>query len=322
MQSFLHGKTVVVTGAAGFLGSHLCDSLLEAGSYVVGIDNFITGRAKNLSHLDSHTAFTFIEADVNSNPETYLSGINPDIVLHFASPASPPRYQEYPVETYLVNSYATHLLLSFLKKHTPQARFLFAGTSEAYGDPTVHPQPETYWGNVNPNGVRSCYDEAKRMGETVCGVFNREFGIDTRVVRIFNTYGPRMNPADGRVIPNLVMQSLAHQPMTIYGDGTQTRSYCYVDDLIAGILAFLVHPELAGETLNIGNPEEFTILETAEQIAALTGYSEKTFDALPSDDPLRRQPDISKATAVLGWKPEVTFSEGLAKTIEYFKTQV
>lgn len=322
MHSFLHEKTVVVTGAAGFLGSHLCDRLLDHGATVIGIDNFITGREKNIKHLAGNKNFIFIEADVNADPETYLFGYSPDVILHFASPASPPRYQEHPVETYLVNSYATHLLLDFLKKHNSEARFLFAGTSEAYGDPTVHPQPETYWGNVNPNGIRSCYDEAKRMGETVCGVFYRDFGIDTRIVRIFNTYGPRMNPADGRVIPNLTMQALQGKAMTIYGDGTQTRSYCYVDDLIEGILCFLVHPDLAGETLNIGNPEEFTILETAEHIGKLTNTTEKTFESLPSDDPLRRQPDISKALAVLDWKPTVQFSDGLAKTVEYFKTEV
>jgi len=322
MQTFLYEKTVVVTGAAGFLGSHLCDVLLESGAKVIGVDNFITGRAKNLSHLESNQHFSFIEADVNTDPTTYLKDVKPDVVLHFASPASPPRYQEHPVETYLVNSYATHLLLSFLTEHAPEARFLFAGTSEAYGDPSVHPQPESYWGNVNPNGVRSCYDEAKRMGETVCGVFNRDFGMDTRIVRIFNTYGPRMNPADGRVIPNLVMQALKGEPMTIYGAGTQTRSYCYVDDLIAGIVAFLVHPDLAGETLNIGNPEEFSILETADEIAKVTGSDEKVFESLPSDDPLRRQPDISKAVSLLDWKPSVSFSDGLTKTIEYFKSEL
>ena len=246
----------------------------------------------------------------------------PDVVLHFASPASPPRYQEHPTETYLVNSYATHLLLSFLKKVNPQARFLFAGTSEAYGDPAVHPQPETYWGNVNPNGIRSCYDEAKRMGETVCGVFHRDMGMDTRIVRIFNTYGPRMNPADGRVIPNFVMQALRGEAVTIYGDGTQTRSYCFVDDLVSGILTFLVHPDLAGETLNIGNPEEFTILETAREIEKIVGEVIHTFESLPGDDPMRRQPDISKAKRLLGWEPKVTFGEGLQQTIEYFRTQL
>ena len=322
MEDFLRGKTVVVTGAAGFLGSHLCDRLLESGANVIGVDNFVTGRKKNLAHLEDNQTFRFIEANVNTDPELYLGDVTPDVVMHFASPASPPRYQEHPVETYLVNSYATHLLLSFLKEKNPEARFLFAGTSEAYGDPAVHPQPETYWGNVNPNGVRSCYDEAKRMGETVCGVFNRDFGMDTRIVRIFNTYGPRMNPEDGRVIPNLAMQALRGEAMTIYGDGTQTRSYCYVDDLLAGILAFLVHPELAGETLNIGNPEEFTILETADAIQAVIGETERTFEPLPGDDPLKRQPDISKALSVLEWRPAVSFTEGLAKTIEYFKSEL
>ena len=322
MHAFLHKKTVVVTGAAGFLGSHLCDRLLDVGSKVIGVDNLITGRSQNITHLESNQNFRFIEMDVNGDPHEYLQGIVPDVMLHFASPASPPRYQEYPVETYLVNSHATHLLLSFLKEVNPSGRFLFAGTSEAYGDPQVHPQPETYWGNVNPNGVRSCYDEAKRMGETICGVFNRDRGMDTRIVRIFNTYGPRMNPADGRVIPNFVMQALRGEAITIYGEGTQTRSYCFVDDLIEGILTFLVHPDLAGETLNIGNPEEFTILETAREIEQVVGEVTHTFEPLPGDDPLRRQPDISKATQLLGWEPKVSFAEGLQKTIEYFKTEL
>ncbi|MCA9368950.1 NAD-dependent epimerase/dehydratase family protein [Candidatus Woesebacteria bacterium] len=322
MHDYLQGKTVVVTGAAGFLGSHLCDRLIENGSEVIGIDNFVTGRKKNLAHLEGNESFRFIEANVNVDPELYMADVVPDVILHFASPASPPSYQKHPIETYLVNAYATHLLLSFLKSKNPNARFLFAGTSEAYGDPSVHPQPESYWGNVNPNGIRSCYDESKRMGETVCGVFHREFGMDTRIVRIFNTYGPRMNPEDGRVIPNLAMQALRGEALTIYGDGTQTRSYCYVDDLIAGILTFLVHPELAGETLNIGNPEEFSILETADAIQDIVGETERTFEDLPGDDPTKRQPDISKALSLLDWKPSVTFTEGLVKTIEYFKTEL
>ena len=210
------------------------------------------------------------------------------------------------------------MLATFLRDVNPQGRFLFAGTSEAYGDPVVHPQPETYWGNVNPNGARSCYDESKRMGETVCGVFHRSFGMDTRIVRIFNTYGPRMDPADGRVIPNLTMQALRGEPMTIYGDGSQTRSYCYVADLIAGIGALLEHPDAAGETVNIGNPDEYTILETAELISRLLGGAEKTFEPLPSDDPTRRKPDITKARTLLGWEPLVGFEEGMKQTIAYF----
>lgn len=322
MQSYLQDKTVLVTGAAGFLGSHLCDYLLLHGAKVIGVDNFVTGRKGNIAHLEKSNSFTFFSADVISDPKTYLNGLVPDVILHFASPASPPRYQEEPVATYLVNSYATHLLLTYLEEVNPQGRFLFAGTSEAYGDPTVHPQPETYWGNVNPNGVRSCYDEAKRLGETICGVFYRDKQIDARIVRIFNTYGPRMNPEDGRVIPNLVMQALRHEPFTIYGDGNQSRSYCYVDDLIEGITLLLVHPDLAGETFNVGNPSEYTILETAQEIEKILGKNEYSYHPLPGDDPARRQPAIAKAEQLLSWQPKVSFQEGLQQTIEYFKAQV
>lgn len=349
-SSFLHGKTVLVTGAAGFIGSHLCDALIKRGARVVGVDNYITGREQNIAHLlekesqsaaepvaepaadsavDSETSstpptgsFQFIQADASVTGEQYLPiDTRPDLILHFASPASPPQYQRYPVETYQVNAWGTHELLSYLKEYNPSGRLLFASTSEVYGDPAVHPQVESYWGNVNPNGVRSCYDESKRLGETICGVFQRDFDLDVRMVRIFNTYGPRINPADGRVIPNFVRQGLAGEPLTIYGDGTQTRSYCFVSDLVEGILRLAEGEGLSGATVNLGNPAERTTLETAEIVKKLTGNTQDlVFEPLPLDDPTRRQPDISLAKELLNWEPQVDFEDGLRETIEYFKS--
>jgi nucleoside-diphosphate-sugar epimerase len=322
VSTSFHNQTILITGCAGFIGSHLVDALLESGARVYGVDNFLTGRQVNLEHLASNPNFTFIEADAAQSPSAYLPKLATlDLVLHFASPASPPQYQKYPVETYLINSLGTHNILQFLVEHHPQARFIFAGTSEAYGDPLEHPQTETYWGNVNPNGPRSCYDEAKRLGETICGVHHRDLGIDARIVRIFNTYGPRMNPSDGRVIPQFVTEALKGQPFSIQGDGQQTRSYCFVDDLVAGILAFASIDNLNGETINLGNPEEHTILETAQIVAELTGADPNhlNFKPLPKDDPIRRQPDISKAKALLDWAPRIPFDQGLPLTIEYFK---
>lgn len=327
---YYQDKVVLVTGAAGFLGSHLTDRLLAHGATVIGVDNFITGALTNLAdHWDAATntaktaQFRFIEADVNQPVIQYLpAGTEIDCIFHFASPASPPRYQEHPVETYLVNSWGTHQLLDYLRHHNPQGRLIFAGTSEAYGDPAVHPQVETYWGNVNPNGPRSCYDESKRLGESICGVHTRDFDIDTRIVRIFNTYGPRMDLYDGRVIPNLILYALQNKPMTIYGDGTQTRSYCYVDDLVEGILRLGGSEQTRGETVNIGNPDEFTILETAEVIHKALGNAGElniTFGNLPKDDPTKRQPDITKAKLLLDWRPEVSFRKGLRPTISYFR---
>lgn len=329
MKSFFADKKVLVTGAAGFIGSHLVESLLAAEAEVIGVDSFITGQQANVELFLDQPNFTFIEADVSQPPAEYLppavvSGQESlAAVFHFASPASPPLYQAHPVETYLVNSLGTHHLLQFLQEAHPAARFLFAGTSEAYGDPEVHPQPESYWGNVNPNGPRSCYDEAKRLGETICGVFHRKFGLDTRVVRIFNTYGSRMNPADGRVIPNFVTQALAGEKLTVHGDGSQTRSYCYVSDLVLGLLLFMADDTLGGETINLGNPAELTVQATAELIFHQVTGQDLSSDQIdrkpqPTDDPTRRQPDISKATQLLDWEPTVSFSEGLAVTIEYF----
>jgi nucleoside-diphosphate-sugar epimerase len=326
ISAFFSQKTVVVTGGAGFLGSNLCSTLLQLGAKVIAIDNLLTGHQKNLAELEANPNFSFINADVNQPTETYLPTEQPiDLILHFASPASPPRYQQFPVETYLVNSLGTHHLLQFLKKHHPKAHFLFAGTSELYGDPERHPQSESYWGNVNPNGPRSCYDESKRLGETICGVHYRDFHMDVRIVRIFNTYGPKMDPADGRVIPDFIHNALQSTPLVIHGDGQQTRSYCFVDDLIEGILRLAAAENLAGETLNIGNPGEFSIMKTAEVIfETVTGQAFKpelhaTFKPLPQDDPLRRQPDISKAKKLLDWTPKVSFEEGIRKTIEYFR---
>ncbi len=328
VHDFFENKTVLVTGGAGFVGSHLCEALVETNAQVIAVDNLITGHLENISQFlhSKKNNFTFIQADVAQEPERYLKGkMIPDVVLHFASPASPPRYQEFPVETYMVNSFGTHHLLRYLLARNPKATFLFASTSEVYGDPAVHPQVENYWGNVNPNGIRSCYDEAKRLGETICGVHARNFNFNARIVRIFNTYGPRMDLRDGRVIPNYIQSVLSHQPLPIFGDGQQTRSYCYVTDLVTGILQYAAQPNLDGETVNLGNPGQFTISQTAEmmkqvvsQVAPELGEVKTVMQPLPKDDPTRRQPDISKAQHLLNWQPEVNFHDGLSKTLEYY----
>jgi dTDP-glucose 4,6-dehydratase len=324
MNKYFENKKVVVTGAAGFVGSHLCDQLLEFGADVIGVDNMITGREKNVEHLIGNDSFTFINADVSQSPEKYLADLDQiDLIFHFASPATPRRFKTWPVEIYSVNGFGTHYLLEFIKEKFPEARFVFAGTSEAYGDPLEHPQKETYWGNVNPNGPRSCYDVSKRMGETICGVFHRNFNIDTRIVRIFNTYGPRINPEDGRVIPDFVSQALRGQDLTVFGDGKQTRSFCYVSDLVEVILLYAAADNLTGETINIGNPGEFTVLETAKTIIELIGSnSELVFQPLPQDDPKRRQPDISKAKQLLDWEPKIDFKAGLKLTIDHLKQEL
>jgi len=314
-------QTALVTGAAGFLGSHLVDALLSKGYQVLGVDNFITGSRDNLKNALSNQDFVFIQGDVIASPDSYLpEDEHIDVTFHLASPASPPRYQQHPIETYLVNSLGTHQLLQYFLEKNPDVRFVYASTSEAYGDPEQHPQKETYWGHVNPNGIRSCYDESKRFGEMVCGVHSRDMSMNIRIMRIFNTFGPRMNPADGRVIPNFITQALHNNPLTIYGDGSQTRSFCYVDDLIEGMILFAESPRASGLTINLGNPVEKTMLELALLIKEQTDSKSKIiYQELPGDDPTKRCPDISKAKEVLGWEPKTTFEEGLQKTIEYFR---
>lgn len=321
-MNFYEGKTVVITGAAGFIGSHLIDALLSRGATVIGVDNFITGRRENLAHLSTTDRFTFKQADVISDPATYLPSTPIDLVFHFASPASPPGYQQHPVETYMVNVWGTHNLLTWIKTNSPATRFLFASTSEVYGDPLEHPQKETYFGNVNPNGVRSMYDESKRLGETICGVHTRSFGIDTRIVRIFNTYGPRMDPLDGRSLVEFVTKILRNQEIHMSGDGTQTRSYCYVSDLVTGVLQFMENTALIGETLNLGNPDEISMNDLVSRIEKLTSKKATvTQGQTRPDDPKKRRPDISKATTLLSWKPVVSLDDGLTKTLEYFRLQ-
>jgi dTDP-glucose 4,6-dehydratase len=304
---------ICVTGAAGFLGSHLCDRLLAEGHEVIGLDNLLTGNPRNLAHLADEKRFRFVRHDVTR----YIFVDGPlDAVLHFASPASPIDYLELPIQTLKVGSLGTHNALGLAM--SKKARFLLASTSEVYGDPLVHPQPETYWGNVNPVGPRGVYDEAKRFSEAMTMAYNRAHGVDTRIVRIFNTYGERMRPRDGRVVPALISQALAGEPMTVFGDGSQTRSFCYVSDLIDGIYRLLLSSE--SSPVNIGNPAELSVLDFARVIQDLTGTSsEIAFRALPVDDPRVRQPDIAKAKQLLGWEPKVRLEDGLRRTIEYFR---
>ena len=305
--------TSVVTGGAGFLGSHLCERLLGEGHRVVAIDNLITGNRANIAHLEGDERFRFIRHDVTL-PIHLEEPI--DCVLHFASPASPIDYLELPIQTLKVGSLGTHNTLGLAK--AKQARYLLASTSEVYGDPLVHPQPESYWGNVNPVGPRGVYDEAKRFAEAMVMAYHRVHALDTRIVRIFNTYGPRMRPKDGRVVPTFIQQALAGKPLTVFGDGSQTRSFCYVDDLIDGIYRLLESDATA--PVNIGNPDEMSILEFAERILATTGSSsEIAFRELPVDDPKTRQPDIERAREKLGWQPSVPFEDGLSRTIDYFR---
>ncbi len=304
---------VVVTGGAGFLGSHLCDALLARGDAVVAVDNLLTGRRENIHHLRDHSSFEFVEADViESIP---VSG-TVHAVLHFASAASPPRYLEHPIETLRVGSEGTRNALELAREHN--AKFLMASTSEVYGDPLVHPQPESYWGHVNPIGVRSVYDEAKRFSEAMTAAYRRTFHIDAKIVRIFNTYGPRLDPGDGRVVSNLLTQALAGRPLTIYGDGAQTRSFCFVDDEVRGLLC-LLDSEHSGP-INIGNPIELTMLELVELVREVTGsQSPIEFSELPLDDPKQRRPDITLARELLGWEPNISPREGLARTAEWYR---
>lgn len=304
---------VLVLGASGFLGSHLCEHLVGRGDEVVGMDDFSSSSGVNIEPLKSHPRFTFINGDITE-------GINIegdfDAVLNFASPASPPRYLEIPIHTLRTGSVGTENGLRFAMKKN--ARFIMASTSEVYGDPTVTPQVETYWGNVNSIGERSCYDEAKRYAEAVCMAYKRKHDIDLGIVRIFNTYGPRLDPNDGRVVSNFVCQAIQGQDLTIYGDGSQTRSFCYVDDQIRGIISLLDSGECG--PINIGNPVEFTMLELAEIVRELTGSMSKlVYRPLPADDPMQRRPDISRAKELLGWEPQVDLREGLVRTIDWFR---
>jgi len=299
----------VVTGGAGFLGSHLCERLLEQGHRVWCVDNLDTGSLTNVAHL-RQDAFTFVNHDVTEHID--IPG-DVDYVLHFASPASPIDYLRLPLQTLKVGSYGTHNALGLAK--AKRARFLVASTSEVYGDPLVHPQPETYWGNVNPIGPRGVYDEAKRYAEAMTMAYHRQQGVDTAIVRIFNTYGPRMRAFDGRAIPTFVRQALEDKPITVFGTGQQTRSFCYVDDLVTGILALAFSTE--HEPVNIGNPGEFTLLELAELVVELTGSkSEIVFEALPVNDPQQRRPDISRAQELLGWEPTIDLREGLQRLLD------
>ena len=307
---------IVVSGAAGFIGSHMCDRLLLEGHTVVGLDNLLTGSVENLSHLESRAAFRFIEHDVNVPLNGAVADAAVDAVLHMASAASPKDYLAHPIETLEVGSAGTRNMLDLAKAHG--ARFLVTSTSECYGDPLVHPQVETYWGNVNPVGPRSCYDESKRFAEAITMAYHRKHGVRTNIARIFNTYGPRMKLDDGRVVPAFMDQALRGEPMTVFGSGSQTRSFCYVSDLVDGLYRLMQSDERY--PVNLGNPTEMTILEFAEHIRGLTGSRSKVvYQPLPEDDPKQRRPDISKARSVLGWEPKVALEDGLRDTVKYFQ---
>ena len=308
-------KKVLITGAAGFIGSHLCDRFIKEGFYVIGLDSFLTGSPDNIAHLIGNERFKFIKYDVTNF--IYIPD-EIDIMLHFACPASPVDYLNHPIHTMKVDSLGTINTLGLAK--AKKARYIFASSSEVYGDPKVHPQPETYWGNVNPIGPRSVYDEAKRFSEALTMAYYRKHKIDIRIVRIFNTYGPRMRMNDGRVVPNFITQALKNESITVYGDGTQIRSFCYIDDLIEGIFKTAIMEGLNGEVFNLGNPEEYRILDFAQIIKDLTcSKSQVIFKDLPQDDPRQRKPGITKVKTILKWEPKVNLIEGLKKTINWFK---
>ena len=307
---------ILVTGGAGFLGSHLCERLLHEGHDVIAMDNLVTGTTDNIAHLAGNPHFAFIKHDVTNY--IYIKG-DLDAILHFASPASPVDYLELPIQTLKVGSLGTHNALGLAM--AKGARFLLASTSEVYGDPRVHPQPETYWGHVNPIGPRGVYDEAKRFAEAMTMAYHRSHGVQTRIVRIFNTYGPRMRINDGRVVPNFIKQALNGEPLTVYGEGAQTRSFCYVSDLVDGIYRLLLSDEV--EPVNIGNPAEMTILNFAQVINEFTANAGGIkYEPLPVDDPKQRRPDITKARTILHWEPQVPLEEGMAKTIPWFAQQL
>lgn len=310
-------KVSLVTGGAGFIGSHLCDALLAAGHKVVAVDNLITGSEKNIEEAKKNPNFSFIHLDIIEHAPEIAGPV--DYVFNFASPASPADFKKFAEEIALVNSLGTIHMLRFAKDHN--ARYLEASTSEVYGDPKENPQKESYWGNVNPNGIRACYDESKRFAEAATMIYVRKYGLDARIIRIFNTYGPRMQKNDGRVVSNFINQALEGKSLTVYGDGSQTRSFTYVSDLVDGILKVMMKDNVKGEVLNLGNPEEYTVQEFAQSVLFLTGSTSKiVINPLPEDDPMQRKPDITKVTTMVGWEPHVKLDEGLKKTIEFYKT--
>lgn len=313
---------ILVTGGAGFIGSHLCERLLQDNHEVICLDNFITGRKENIEELLKNPKFSLIEADVtqqfNNLTIEQLSNLN--LIFHLASPASPVDYQKYPIETLMTNSLGTYNMLELVRK--TQSRFLFASTSEVYGDPQEHPQKETYWGHANPVGPRACYDEAKRFAEALCVNYQTKFNLDVRIVRIFNTYGPEMRVDDGRVISTFINQALANKPMTVFGKGKQTRSFCFISDMIEGLVKAMTSNQAKGEIFNLGSPMEVEIITLAKLIKKLTNSQSKVkFEDLPTDDPARRQPDIAKAKNILDWQPMVRLEEGLKKTISYYESR-
>jgi nucleoside-diphosphate-sugar epimerase len=311
----------LVTGAAGFVASHLTDRLLRDGWSVAGIDNLATGHARNLHGARATGRFTFVNADVSQPWDGWLSALDeaPRLLLHFASPASPLHYERLALETMAANAVGT--MHAVACAHAAGATLLYASTSETYGDPLEHPQRETYWGHVNPVGIRSCYDESKRYGEAYVTTAVRKLGLDGRVVRIFNTYGPRMQPGDGRVIPNFCVAALRGEPLTVYGSGTQTRSFCYVDDLVEAVVRYATRPGLSGRVINVGNPDEYTIRQLAEAIARLAGAELRLEEhSLPADDPARRRPDIALARELLGWEPSTPLEAGLRRTLDYVRS--
>jgi dTDP-glucose 4,6-dehydratase len=306
-------ETVLITGGAGFIGSHLCDFLIVKGYRVICVDNFLTGSEKNVSQLKANPNFKLIVHDITIPLEI---GEKIDYVLHLASAASPIDYMRYPIQTLKVGSLGTHNALGIAK--SKNAVFLLASTSEIYGDPLVHPQPESYWGNVNTIGPRGVYDEAKRFGEAITMAYHRTHKLNTKIARIFNTYGPRMRKKDGRVVPNFIMQALGNDPLTVYGDGSQTRSFCYISDMVEGLYQLMVSN--TNDPVNLGNPEEYSILDFAKKIIKLTGTKSKiAYEPLPVDDPKSRRPDITRARTILKWEPKVAVDEGLKKTIQWFK---
>jgi nucleoside-diphosphate-sugar epimerase len=311
-------KKVLITGAAGFIGSHICDRFMNEGWYVIGVDNLLTGSQKNIEHLSENKNFKFLEKDITD--ELKISD-EIDLILHFACPASPVDYLNFPIETLMVGSIGTFHILNLAKEK--KARYVFASTSEVYGDPEVHPQPESYWGNVNPNGTRSVYDESKRFSESLSMAYYRKYDLDVRILRIFNTYGPRMKLLDGRVVPNFIYQALNGMDLTVYGDGSQTRSFCYADDLVEGIFLVSEKEKIEHRVLNLGNPDEYKIIDFADIIIKKTGSNSKIiFKPLPLDDPKMRKPDITKAMENLHWIPKISLDEGIHKTIEFFHSQI